>query len=171
MDFLGLLLLLAVVFAPTVIAVFRRHRNAVPICLTQVVGTGFPIVLSVFSTGNLAIVIFLVGLICWIFALIWALSNRNLALAVLEGVKVFLGAMAKFIGGLLIIAGVICVLIGGWHLLKGAWGIYTNFNPALWESFVTFLRGASFVVISALVGSFGLFLLDLFDKNKTSSAE
>ena len=161
----------AVAFAPTLIAILRKHRNRVSIFLTQTLLALLPFVVSV----SVAVAVgpegeppvffaplFIMSVICWGFTLVWAFSNRDLAAELLVWIRKVLGAVARLIGYLLAIAGLVCALVG-------AVNAYDIYQPVVGE----FLFGVFLAIIGLLISLFGgaLFIDDPSDKDKRNDSK
>lgn len=154
----------AVAFAPTLIAIFRKHRNRVSIFLTQTLLALLPFLVSVSVADALGpeeelpvfvATLFIMSVVCWGFTLVWAFSNRDLAAELLVWIRKVLGAVARLIGYLLAIAGLGCALVG-------AVKAYKIYHPVVGE----FLFGVFLAIIGLLISLFGgaLFIDDSSDK-------
>ena len=163
-------LIFAVAFVPSLIAVFRKHRNRVSIFQTQMLLALLPVLILVSvdpagleQTTKLVLrAILLLGLVCWVFTLVWALSNRDLAMQLLQAVRKFLGAVRKLIGIVLIVLGCLSALVG---ILSA----YESYDPA----FGKFLLGIFVGLVSLGVARVGLSLFEgtSSDKDKRDDSE
>lgn len=81
--------------------------------------------------------------------MVWALSNRDLAMELLIWIRKFLGELARLIGYSLAIVGLVCAVIG---VVKA----YYNYNPVVGE----FLLGKFLAIAGLLIALLGKFLFE-----------